>query len=102
MEFSESENAHAIVPESLFALGHENLITNWRMIPEPQFKEFGYISDAASITVFRPTPRGIQLFMWAQGFGNSWEEFADLQMDFSQIGIQLPSAITMDELRQSN
>ena len=101
MEFSSSESASEILPESMFALDSESLITDWYILPKHNFvnRQLKVPWDAA--LGFQPTPRGIQLFMWAQGIGPLWIQFGRGDITFPDIECPVPVGISLNEAHTS-
>jgi hypothetical protein len=98
MDFSESESPAQVFAESMFALSSEDLISRWEIRPVSGYAEKAYVTTAVSLFTFVPTPRGIQLFMWAQGLGDSWMSFADSDTTFPDIDVPVPIAHTRSDL----
>lgn len=99
MEFSGSEIPNEILPESLFALDSEDLIADWYVLPSAEFAKRALRIPWDAALGFRPTPKGIQLFMWAQGRGSIWGSFGQDTVDLSAIDCPLPKCLSLNDAK---
>lgn len=93
MEFDESEDPEDIVPETMFELAREGMITNWTYCPPKDFeRRYNRTSPPGGAFTFHPTSVGIQLLAWAHGKGSQWRSWIEIGHLVAESGISMPTA----------
>jgi len=70
MDFTKGENSDLIVSHTLWGLFREGLISKGFMTGPVDFLKTKYSKIDKDGFIFRPSPPGVELFLWAFGLGN--------------------------------
>ena len=89
LDFSEEEGETlgAILPHSLFGLAREQLLSEKFMIGTVEMIKKKHPEAAMGGILFRPSPLGLELFLWAHGRSSwTWRQFFDEANRFEIVG----------------
>jgi hypothetical protein len=109
MDFAATEHGWHLVTDAGFALSRSGFLEHFKTAGRDFFEDVykREMPFPTGVMVFRPSPVGVQLFMWAHGLGDAWDRFDDPGFELPSIdtdvpaslAIEVPGALAFPELR---